>query len=394
MSHDLLPARAFLRGAIAIMPLSIAVLPWGLLAGSLAIEAGLSPLHGQGLSAIVFAGAAQLVAIGMLKGGAGFLSIMLTTLLLTSQHLLYGMSMRPVIADLPGRWRIGLGFLLTDEFFALTSQYDREAFNRWYALGVGLTFYIAWNLFTWWLGLPSSSSHALVGGYAGAAFAKAGIGALHMDGILKIVAFIAIAPLIGMVLGLINQIFMVWLVRNQPPVKLIPVFKKLQLVSSAIYSFAHGTNDAQKTMGIIFALLIASKIDGNLWGYDPNLPDYIPFWIEMLCYATIAAGTLFGGFRIVKTMGSKLTKLDPMHGFCAETGGGVTILGVSMLGIPASTTHTITGAIVGVGMAGGVRSVRWIVARRILWAWIFTIPISAVIGYSVYNLLILLGIAA
>ncbi|AMO76660.1 MULTISPECIES: AzlC family ABC transporter permease [Pseudomonas] len=148
MSEQLLPSRAFLKGAIAILPLSIAVLPWGLLAGSLAIEAGLSPLHGQGLSAIVFAGAAQLVAIGMLKGGAGFFSIMITTLLLTSQHLLYGMSMRPVIAGLPGRWRLGLGFLLTDEFFALTSQHDRETFNRWYALGVGLTFYVAWNLFT------------------------------------------------------------------------------------------------------------------------------------------------------------------------------------------------------------------------------------------------------
>ena len=257
----------------------------------------------------------------------------------------------------------------------------------------GLIGAIAWNLFTWWLGLPSSSSHALVGGYAGAAFAKAGIDALHMAGIMKIVAFIAIAPFIGMVLGLFNQVTVGWIVRNQPPAKLIPIFKKLQLASSAIYSFAHGTNDAQKTMGIIFALLLASKVNGNLWGYDPNLPDYIPFWIEMLCYGTIACGTLFGGFRIVKTMGSKLTKLDPMHGFCAETGGGVTILGVSMLGIPVSTTHTITGAIVGVGMAGGVRSVRWIVARRIIWAWIFTIPVSAMIGYGVYHLLLLLGIA-
>ena len=148
MSRHPLPSRAFLRGAIDIMPLSLAVLPWGLLAGSLAIDAGLSPLHGQGLSAIVFAGAAQLVAIGMLKGGAGFFSIMITTLLLTSQHLLYGMTMRPVISGLPGRWRAGLGFLLTDELFALVSGHDREAFNRWYALGVGLTFYLAWNLFT------------------------------------------------------------------------------------------------------------------------------------------------------------------------------------------------------------------------------------------------------
>ncbi len=146
-AHDL-PRQAFLRGAVAILPLSLAVAPWGLLAGSMAIEANLTPAEGQGLSAIVFAGAAQLVAIGMLKGGAGFFSIIFTTLLLTSQHLLYGMSLRPVLSPLPGRWRIGLGFLLTDEFFALASQHDRRNFNRWYALGVGLTFYIAWNLFT------------------------------------------------------------------------------------------------------------------------------------------------------------------------------------------------------------------------------------------------------
>ncbi|HCG0870903.1 TPA: AzlC family ABC transporter permease [Pseudomonas aeruginosa] len=146
-AHDL-PRQAFLRGAVAILPLSLAIAPWGLLAGSMAIEANLTPAEGQGLSAIVFAGAAQLVAIGMLKGGAGFFSIIFTTLLLTSQHLLYGMSLRPVLSPLPGRWRIGLGFLLTDEFFALASQHDRRNFNRWYALGVGLTFYIAWNLFT------------------------------------------------------------------------------------------------------------------------------------------------------------------------------------------------------------------------------------------------------
>lgn len=148
MTHPHLARQAFIHGAIAILPLSLAVAPWGLLAGSMAIEANLTPLEGQGLSAIVFAGAAQLVAIGMLKGGANLFSIILTTLLLTSQHLLYGLSMRPVISDLPVRWRLGLGFLLTDEFFALTSQYDKQQFNRWYALGVGLTFYVAWNLFT------------------------------------------------------------------------------------------------------------------------------------------------------------------------------------------------------------------------------------------------------
>lgn len=257
----------------------------------------------------------------------------------------------------------------------------------------GLVGAISWNLITWWLGLPSSSSHALVGGYAGAAFVKSGIVALKMAGILKIVAFIAIAPFIGMILGLGNQIIVMWIVRKMPPAKLIPLFRKLQLVSSAVYSFAHGTNDAQKTMGIIFALLVASKIPANMWYYDPSTPDVIPFWIEIACYATIAFGTLFGGSRIVKTMGSKLTKLDPMHGFSAETGGGVTILGVSALGIPVSTTHTITGAIVGVGMASGVRSVRWIVARRILWAWLLTIPMAGLIGGGLYYLLEVFAVA-
>jgi PiT family inorganic phosphate transporter len=257
----------------------------------------------------------------------------------------------------------------------------------------GLTGAITWNLITWWLGLPSSSSHALVGGYAGAAFIKAGLGALKMAGILKIVAFIVIAPMIGMALGLFNQIVVSWIVRNSSPAKLIPVFKKLQLVSSAVYSFSHGTNDAQKTMGIIFALLLAGNVPAQLWGYDASQPDVIPFWIEIVCYTTIACGTLFGGFKIVKTMGSKLTKLDPMHGFCAETGGGVTILAVSALGIPVSTTQTITGAIIGTGIAGGLNSVRWIVARRILWAWILTIPIAAIIGGGMYYLFELIGIA-
>lgn len=257
----------------------------------------------------------------------------------------------------------------------------------------GLMGAIIWNLITWWLGLPSSSSHALVGGYAGAALAAAGIVALKFGGLGKIAAFIVIAPLVGFLLGMLNQVIVQWLVRKMRPGRLFPLFRKLQLVSAAIYSFSHGLNDAQKTMGIIFALLVASGVSPALWGQDPMNNEHIPVWIIMVCHAMIALGTLFGGFRIVKTMGTKLTKLDPLHGFCAETGGGVTILAVSAMGIPVSTTHTITGAIVGVGTVGGVRSVRWIVARRILWAWVLTIPMSGLIGWGIYLSMDLAGLA-
>ncbi len=231
---------------------------------------------------------------------------------------------------------------------------------------------IIWNLLTWWWGLPSSSSHALIGGLAGAVLAYKGPQLLNMSKIGIVASFILISPLIGVILGVINQTFVFWLVKDKPSRKLSKLFKRLQLVSAAIYSFAHGTNDAQKTMGILFALLVSA---GHL-----KHSDHIPVWIIFLCYAMIAFGTMFGGFRIVRTMGMKLTKLDPMHGFCAETGGGVTILGVSLLGIPVSTTHTITGAIAGVGMTGGFKSVRWLVAAKILWAWALTIPVSAAIA--------------
>jgi len=247
----------------------------------------------------------------------------------------------------------------------------------------GLIGGITWNLVTWWRGLPSSSSHALIGGYAGAAYAFGGTGMLIPAGLIKVAVFIVISPLIGMILALIIQYIVLFLAKNKAPRKLTPLFKHLQLVSSAIYSFSHGTNDAQKTMGILFALLVAA-------GYI-NTNDHMPIWIIFLCYTTIACGTLTGGFRIVRTMGMKLTKLDPMHGFCAETGGGVTILAVSSLGIPVSTTHTITGAIVGVGLTGGARAVRWLTASRILWAWIFTIPVSGLIGASVYTVMKWLG---
>jgi PiT family inorganic phosphate transporter len=235
---------------------------------------------------------------------------------------------------------------------------------------------ISWNLITWWLGLPSSSSHALVGGLSGAAIAYGGVSLLIAGGLIKIAIFIIVSPVIGMLLGLGSQFVVSLLVRRGKPRRMRVLFRRLQLVSAAIYSFAHGTNDAQKTMGILFALLVAG---GQLQSKDP-----MPVWIIFLCHAMIAAGTLGGGFRIIKTMGMKLTKLEPMNGFCAETGGGVTILAVSHFGIPVSTTHTITGAIVGVGAAKGARSVRWLVAGRILWAWIFTIPASALIAGAFY----------
>ena len=243
----------------------------------------------------------------------------------------------------------------------------------------GLIGAIAWNLITWWLGLPSSSSHALVGGYAGAALTFGGPSLLIPAGILKIAAFIVISPVVGAALGLLNMVVVTWLVHRRDRARMAKLFRRLQLVSAAIYSFAHGTNDAQKTMGIIFALFVAA---GTYAKTDP-----IPYWIVFLCYAVIAAGTLGGGMRIVHTMGSKLTRLEPVHGFCAETGGGVTILAVSALGIPVSTTHTITGAIVGVGAARNVRSVRWIVARRIVWAWVLTIPAAGLIGAAAFLLL-------
>jgi len=254
----------------------------------------------------------------------------------------------------------------------------------------GLTGAIVWNLLTWWWALPSSSSHALIGGYAGAALVGVGIHALNLPNILWIASFIVIAPVVGMLLGIVNQLVVAWLSRRASPRPAHHLYRRLQLVSSAVYSFSHGSNDAQKTAGILFALLLVANKSGSF----ADAPSWmkvsegsaIPFWVVLACFATIAAGTLSGGYRIVKTMGSKLTKLTPMNGFCAETGGGVTILAVSHFGIPVSTTHTIAGAIVGVGVTGGVRGVRWIMARRILWAWVFTIPVSAAVAAVTYTI--------
>jgi PiT family inorganic phosphate transporter len=251
---------------------------------------------------------------------------------------------------------------------------------------------IIWDLITWYLGLPSSSSHALLGGYAGAAIAKAGFGALILSGWVLPVAFIVISPLLGMVLALALTVMLSWLLYRAPPGPLDRVFRRLQLISAGLYSLSHGANDAQKTMGIVVSLLVASKAlfarqEGWLaWFYLPSA-DHIPLWIILAAHASIAMGTAAGGWRIVKTMGTRITKLRPFGGFCAETAGGITVLLASHLGVPVSTTHTITGAIVGVGAAQRFSAVRWGVARRIVWAWILTMPMSAAIAGLAYLVL-------
>jgi PiT family inorganic phosphate transporter len=239
----------------------------------------------------------------------------------------------------------------------------------------GLVGAIAWNLITWYYGLPVSSSHALIGGYAGAAVAKAGFGAIVPAGWTKTLLFIALAPLIGMFLGFTLMVAVTWIVRGWRPAKVDRRFRGLQLLSAAAYSLGHGGNDAQKTMGIITGLLVAS---GMLAEFA------VPLWVVLISHAAIALGTLFGGWRIVRTMGTRITKLQPIGGFCAETAGAITIVGATLGGIPVSTTHTITGAIVGVGSTRRVSAVRWGVAGRIVWAWILTIPISAAIAAAAY----------
>jgi PiT family inorganic phosphate transporter len=237
---------------------------------------------------------------------------------------------------------------------------------------------IVWNLLTWWWGLPSSSSHALAGGMIGATIPALGPSGLISSGIIKISMFIVLSPVIGMVLGTTMMIVTTWVVRTFTPAKVDRWFRRLQLVSAAIFSYSHGTNDAQKVMGIIGVVLF-----GTIW---KGQEFHIPLWVVLACHAAIGLGTFFGGWRIVKTMGHGLTKLQPIGGFCAETGGGVTILALAHWGIPVSTTHTITGAIVGVGATKGTRAVRWGVAGRIIWAWIFTIPASAIVAALVYGL--------
>jgi len=228
---------------------------------------------------------------------------------------------------------------------------------------------IAWNVITWWYGIPSSSSHALIGGLVGAAVAKVGTWALIPEGILKTVAFIFISPIVGMVFGALLMLATSWIFMRSTPSRVDRWFRRLQLISSSLYSLGHGGNDAQKTIGIIWMLLIAA---GSIGAKDP-----VPIWVVVACYVAIALGTAFGGWRIVKTMGQRITKLKPVGGFCAETGGAAMLFIATALGIPVSTTHTITGAIVGVGTAQNVSAVRWGIAGNIVWAWVLTIPCSA-----------------
>ncbi|HLA33470.1 MAG TPA: inorganic phosphate transporter [Rhodocyclaceae bacterium] len=232
---------------------------------------------------------------------------------------------------------------------------------------------IAWNIITWYYGIPSSSSHALIGGLIGAAVIKAGPGALIWSGVGKVVVFILIAPMLGFILGGVIMVGVAWLCNRSTPRRVDKLFRRLQLVSASLYSLGHGGNDAQKTIGIIWMLLIAAGITGA----KDALP---PTWVIISCYAAMGLGTLFGGWRIVKTMGQRITKLRPIGGFCAETSGALTLFMATALGIPVSTTHTITGAIVGVGSSHGMGNVRWGVAGGIVWAWVLTIPASAFIA--------------
>ena len=246
----------------------------------------------------------------------------------------------------------------------------------------GLMGAIIWDLVTWYFGLPTSSSHALIGGYAGAAIANAGFGVIIPSGWTKTLLYIILAPLIGMTMALLITVLTLWVFRRATPVRVDRIFRKLQLVSAAAYSLGHGGNDAQKTMGIISGVLVTA---GYLKTFD------IPVWVILAAHAAIALGTLSGGWRIIHTMGSKITRLQPVGGFAAETAGALTLFLATSLGVPVSTTHTITGAIVGVGATRRLSAVRWGIAGRIVWAWILTIPMSALIGASMFWLWRLCG---
>lgn len=252
-----------------------------------------------------------------------------------------------------------------------------------YVVLAGLLGAIVWDLITWWWGLPTSSSHALVGGFGGAGIAYAGFGVLHWDKLASTLEFIFVAPMLGMFLGFWIMVGVYWIFRRWRPARIDSFFRRGQLFSAAAYSLGHGGNDAQKTMGIIVALLIAS---GHL------APDHkgIPWWIILSCHAAMAVGTAFGGWRIVRTMGMKITRLQPVGGFCAETAGAITLFLSTVGGIPVSTTHTITGAIVGVGATRKLAAIRWGVAGRIVWAWVFTIPASALVAAGCFEIIKLL----
>jgi PiT family inorganic phosphate transporter len=255
-----------------------------------------------------------------------------------------------------------------------------EVVDAWVILA-GLIGAIVWNLFTWYGGIPSSSSHALIGGLSGAAVAKAGFGSLVPAGLIKTGTFIILSPVIGLVLAFFIMVGLMWLFLGASPHRVDQLFRRLQLVSAAGYSLGHGTNDAQKTMGIIASLLFSAGYLG------PEF--FVPFWVILAAHAAMGLGTMAGGWRIVRTMGMRITKLKPVGGFSAETAGAAMLIGTAVAGIPVSTTHTITGAIVGVGATSGLSAVRWGVAGRIVWAWIFTIPASALVAAGVWEVLAL-----
>jgi inorganic phosphate transporter, PiT family len=255
---------------------------------------------------------------------------------------------------------------------------DAAVVDQWVILG-GLLGAIGWNLITWYFGIPTSSSHALIGGYVGAAIAKAGPGALLLPGLAKILVFIVLAPILGLVFGWTLMVATLWTFRHFRPSRVDGLFRRLQLLSAASYSLGHGTNDAQKTMGIIAILLFSSGYLGSEF--------YVPVWVILAAHAAIGLGTMAGGWRIVKTMGMRLTKLRPVGGFCAETAGAIMLIGTAIAGIPVSTTHTITGSILGVGATQRLSAVRWGLAGRIVWAWVLTLPLSAAIAAIAWTLL-------
>ena len=257
-------------------------------------------------------------------------------------------------------------------------------------VGAGLVAAVAWGLGTWWLGLPTSSSHALLGGIAGAAMAKGGVAALDLAFFGKTALFILVAPLLGTVLGYALMKLAMRLFGRRRPGGVDRGFRRAQLVSAALYSLGHGGNDAQKTMGIVVAALLANQMVVRAGAGEPQ---HVPLWVVLACHGAMALGTVTGGWRIVKTMGMKITKLAPAGGFCAETAGAATLFGATVLGVPVSTTHTITGAIVGVGTVRKLSAVRWGIAGSIVWAWVFTVPGTAAIGAAAFLLVDWLGLA-
>ncbi len=277
-------------------------------------------------------------------------------------------------------------FLIKDHKVANTiAKTVFENFITMHVILAGLLAAITWNLVTWWFGIPSSSSHTLIGGFAGAGMTNAAFmhvnpfSAVNYDPIIKIVIFIFLAPIIGMIIGMAINILIMNICRNARPSVAEVWFKRLQLVSSGALSFAHGGNDAQKVMGIIYVALVASKVINN----GATMPEWIPF----ACYTAIAAGTMSGGWKIVKTMGTKITKVTPLEGVSAETAGAITLFATEHFGIPVSTTHTITGSIIGVGLTKRVSAVRWGVTINLIWAWVLTIPVSALVAAAVFSII-------